>query len=62
MGSGGTFDAASRGWLELSRPDGAPESEAAAAWVGDVLFVWGGVRFARNEGELLGDGWRWSMP
>lgn len=62
VGSGWTFDAASGGWLELSRPDGAPESEAAAAWVGDELFVWGGVRFARNEGELLGDGWRWSMP
>jgi hypothetical protein len=59
-GGGWAFDGETSRWLELSRPTGAPESEAAATWVGDELFVWGGVRYEGSDGILLDDGWSWA--
>jgi hypothetical protein len=59
-GGGWVFDAAESRWLELSKPNDAPEGEAAAAWVGDELFVWGGVRYEGSDGVLLDDGWSWT--
>ena len=58
-GEGWVFEPASGKWTELTRPPGAPESESAAAWAGDGLVVWGGVRFEANGGKLLSDGWLW---
>jgi hypothetical protein len=57
MGNGWIFDADESRWIELPRPADAPETETAAAWVGDELFVWGGVRYEGNEGVLSNEGW-----
>jgi hypothetical protein len=58
-GGGWVLDTRDRTWLELTRPPGGPEIDHAHAWVGNELFVWGGVRYHGDDGELIDGGWRW---
>lgn len=57
--SGWVFDAQEQRWLHLSRLQGAPDGDTAAAWVVDELFVWGGVRWDGSDAVVLNDGWAW---
>lgn len=57
--SGGVFDAEEQRWLHLTRPQGGPDGETAAAWVGEELYVWSGVRWEGSDAVLLDDGWVW---
>lgn len=57
--SGWVYDAHRERWLYLARPPGGPTSETAAAWVGDDLYIWGGLDWQGNKGTPQDDGWVW---
>lgn len=59
---GWVFDSRTDGWTRLPEPDGAPDGEAAAAWVGAGLFLWGGVVYDDRGSRLLARGWSWEAP
>lgn len=58
-GSGWIYDAHRGQWLNLTRPPGGPDAETSTSWVGDELYVWGGVRWQESRGVILDDGWVW---
>ena len=47
-------------WTRLPSIDGGPDQDQASVWAGDWIVVWGGVRWAGNEGRLIADGWSWT--
>jgi hypothetical protein len=57
--SGWVFDAQEQRWFHLTRPEGGPDVDTAAALVDDQLFIWGGVRWDGSEAVVLDDGWAW---
>lgn len=57
--SGWVYDARDERWLHLTRPRGGPDGEMSAAWLGDELYVWGGVDWQGSEGVILDQGWVW---
>lgn len=58
--SGWVYDAIDQRWLHLTRPDDGPEVDVGAAWLGDDLYVFGGVRWDDSEAVILEDAWMWS--
>ncbi|MGH2807778.1 MAG: hypothetical protein ACRDKT_10945 [Actinomycetota bacterium] len=61
-GDGWAFHVPTGRWAPLTRPDGAPQYETAATWVGDRLAIWGGVSWNGSQGRLHNDGWMWEPP
>lgn len=49
-------------WARLEQPPGAPDEATGTAWGDGRVYVWGGVRWDDQGGELLGDGWAWTPP
>ena len=58
--SGWVYDAVDERWLHLTRPEDGPEADAGAAWVGDELYVFGGVRWKGSDAVIFKDGWVWT--
>lgn len=58
--SGWVYDAIDERWLHLTRQDDGPEVDMSAAWVGDELYVFGGVDWQDSEGVILDAGWVWT--
>lgn len=48
-------------WLRVPERPGEGYDESLTA-VGDALFVFGGQRWAQDEGELLSEAWIWRPP
>jgi hypothetical protein len=61
-GNGWALNVPTGDWAALGRPEDGPESEMAAAWMGDRLVIWGGVRWDGSEARLYDDGWIWEPP
>ena len=59
---GWVLDVSSSMWLPLVRPDGAPDTGMAAAWVGDRLIIFGGSRWQGGTSDLFNAAWEWLPP
>jgi hypothetical protein len=46
-------------WTELGEPPGGSMDGPASVWAGDQLVVFGGVRWAGMQGDILDTGWVW---
>lgn len=57
--SGWVYDAVDQRWLNLTRPEGGPDADMSAAWMGNALYVFGGVRWEGSHALILGDAWVW---
>lgn len=58
--SGWVYDALHERWMELIRPEDAPEVDTSATWVGNELYLFGGVRWDESDAVILDDAWMWS--
>ena len=57
--SGWVYDALDERWTELTRPGGAPDADLSAVWVGNELYLFGGVRWDGSDAVILDDAWMW---
>jgi hypothetical protein len=56
---GWSLDIAGLSWQQVGGPPRGPDTEAATAWAGDHLFLFGGSRTDGNVATLLGGAWEW---